>query len=134
MIDAQARANTANAPYNNKQFAPREFAADYCIDLTQLGKNENKRPPLLRAPLGTNERTYQDANAAFGLPEFQALMAIPERRKTPRPAESGASNFGQFQSSGADDKLSGGAKSDFLSVVPENSPQLPARPKPAVSR
>jgi hypothetical protein len=63
-MDAQARADAANAPRGNTPFAPRDFAAKYAIDLAELGRAENKRNPFVWAPHGSEERQYQEANDA----------------------------------------------------------------------
>ena len=88
-MDAHARADAANAPRDNTPFAPRDFAAKYSIDLKQLASNEHKRQPLWWAPLGSEERQYQQANEDLGEKDYEDLMAIPERRTVPRDSAIG---------------------------------------------
>ena len=88
-MDAQARADAANAPRGNTAFAPRDFAAKYSIDLKQLASNKHKRQPLWWAPLGSEERQYQQANEDLGEKDYEDLMAIPERRTVPRDSAIG---------------------------------------------
>jgi murein DD-endopeptidase MepM/ murein hydrolase activator NlpD len=88
-MDAQARADAANAPRGNTAFAPRDFAAKYSIDLKQLASNKHKRQPLWWAPLGSEERQYQQANEDLSQKDYEDLMAIPERRTVPRDSAIG---------------------------------------------
>jgi hypothetical protein len=64
-MDAQIRADAANAPRGKTPFTPRDFAAKYAIDLAELSRPDNKRHSLQRAIQGSEERQYQNANDAL---------------------------------------------------------------------
>ncbi len=115
-MDAQIRSDAANATRGDTPFAPRDFAAKYGIDLAELGRNENKRPALWWAPLGSEERQYQESNNALGKKDYEDLMAIPERRAVPRNIDNG---FGQPEADIVAGDLGPGAGGGLFPKEPE---------------